>query len=142
MKTFSLKYLMFVTAAIAVLFTVPRWVLPAPSLDPEAAIGGFTIYVLVEAGHGLSICLFFHLITMILGLPIAWRIAVSALAPMAAYLIFLVVFSVHFSIFAYVAVGTFYVVKFSMCSVMAEHTMLELGQRYAWLGSPTSGSGG
>ena len=84
MKTFSAAYLLFVTTAIAVLFTVPPWVLPES--NPESPLEGFGIQILVGIGHGMSICLFFHLITKGVGLSLGWRIFLNAAIPVAIYM--------------------------------------------------------
>ena len=81
MKTCSIAYVLLVTAAIPVLFTISE-------LLYETSLTGDTGTVIAIIAHGLSIVLFFHLITKCLGLPIAWRIAVGAFFPILVYTIY------------------------------------------------------
>ena len=143
MKTFSAGYLLFVTTAIAVLFTVPPWVLPES--NPESPLEGFGIQILVGIGHGMSICLFFHLITKGVGLSLGWRIFLSAAIPVAIYMSIMLWALQYMSNgilrFAPFMLG-FYTVKFLTCSVMAEYTMLDLQRRFKWFGTAPLPPGG
>ena len=143
MKTFSAAYLLFVTTAIAVLFTVPPWVLPES--NPESPLEGFGIQILVGIGHGMSICLFFHLITKGVGLSLGWRIFLNAAIPVAIYMSIMLWALQYMSNgilrFAPFMLG-FYTVKFLTCSVMAEYTMLDLQRRFKWFGTAPLPPGG
>ena len=143
MKTYSLAYLLFVTTAIAVLFTVPPWVLPES--NPESPLGDFGISILVGIGHGLSICLFFHLITKGLGLSLGWRIFLNAAIPVATYISFCLWALRYYpnGILRYVPfMLLFYSAKFLTCSVLTEYTMIDLQRRFKWLSTAPSPTGG
>ena len=79
MKTCSIAYVMFVTASIGGLFTLSQFLFRFLSdVTGVAAI----------IAHGMSIALFFHLITKCSGLKYEWRIAIGTVVPTLLYVIY------------------------------------------------------
>ena len=135
MKSCSSAYILLVTAAIPVLFTISELLYGALSF-------GDTTDVISIVGHGLSIVLFFHLITKCLGLPFGWRVAVGAISPTLLYALYY--WQIHDQITGSVVFSVrdmlvFYSIKFLICSAIAEYAMQELEKRVTWLSCKQGG---
>ena len=129
MKTCSIAYVLFVSAAIPVLFT-------ASKLLNESLHFGDTGDCIAIIAHGLSIVLFLHLFAKCFGVTTVWRVAIGSVIPILAYTIYFVsigdqirgpvVFAVHEML-------VFYVIKFVACSALVEYGMQAMEKRIEWL---------
>ena len=130
MKSCSFAYILFVTAAIPVLFSISNL------LHGTLRLGDITDFISIIT-HGISIVLFFHLVTKCCGMSMGWRVAISTL--LASLLHGLDYARIHDQIpgpvvFSVPAMLMFYTVKFLVCAIVAECAMLALEKRVTWLG--------
>jgi len=133
MKTCSIAYVLLVTAAIPTLFTL------SDSILSDSWVLGDTMGLVGMLTHGISIILFFHLITKCVGLSIRWRIAISPIFPILIYTTYYATIynelrgPVGFSIQFMALLNS---IKFVASSLIVEFAMSKLERRVAWLGCP------
>ena len=133
MRTISISYILFVTAAICGLYTLSNIIYRY--LDHTDSVEFCAIIA-----HGASIALFFHLLGKMAGVTIYWRIAIDAILPALGFAVWHTMFrdsSGDTFSFPPTWVSGFYLVKFSISAVVVELAMRSLEKRWNILKPPT-----
>jgi len=130
-KTHSQMSLLLAAVAIGLLFyALSKWFAGLVSHE-DLAEGNVQNFILAEILDGISICLFFYLITKSLGFSFGWRVVLNAFAAILAYALFVfVLFSQIPSMLLHPLSVASIVVKFIVCSTIAEFMMYELAVRW------------
>ena len=129
MRTISISYILFVTAAICGLYTLSNLIYRYLNLTD-------TVEFCAIIAHGASIVLFIHLIGKIAGISICWRIAVDAIIPTLGFAVWYILLrdsSGDRFTFPAILVAGVYLIKFSISALVVEFAMRSLEKQWKLL---------
>jgi hypothetical protein len=132
MKTISISYILFATAAIGGLFTMSNLFRQYLSHIP-------TVEYFEMVAHGASIVLFFHLVGKIAGISFYWRVAVDMVLPTLGFAFWFTMLrdsSGDKITFPFSLVVGAYLIKFSVSAIAVELAMRSLEKRWGMLKPP------